>query len=279
MRKTKTAKMMACAIVCVLSWAAFAEEGTIHKKELPEVPTVQTPSFSTTVSACFMSKYVWRGQLLNDDYVFQPSVGLSYGGLSASLWGNLDMTDYHDDNGEFTEYDWTIGYADKLPGVDILKYSVGVIYYHFPSTTVSTTEVYGGLGLDVPLSPTVTIYRDVDEIKGTYVAFSVSHSVEKIFELSSDMPVGMTASASVGWGNKTYNKGYWSNSDDSSKSVDSSALNDLTLGLGFPVPVMGWTFTPSVNYVTLLNSDVRKADTYATRSDYFFTGLTLSKSF
>jgi hypothetical protein len=273
MRKTRTAKMMACVIVCVLSWTAFAEEEAIHKKELPEVSTAETPSFSTTVSTCFMSKYVWRGQLLNDDYVMQPSVGISYGGLSASLWGNLDMTDYHNNSGEFTEYDWTIGYAGKFPGVDILKYSVGAIYYHFPSITPNhTTEVYGGLGLDIPLSPTVTVYRDVDEIKGTYIAFSVSHSVEKIFELSSDMPVGLTASASVGWGNKTYNKGYWS-------GLDKSALNDLTVTLGFPVPVLGWTFTPSINYVTLLNSDVRKADTYATRSDYFFTGLTLSKSF
>jgi hypothetical protein len=237
------------------------------------------PSLSTSVSAAFMSKYIWRGQLLNDDYVMQPSVGVSYGGLSASLWGNVDMTDYHDNDWEFTEYDWTIGYADKFPGVDILKYSVGVIYYHFPSSAANTTEVYGGLGLDIPLSPTITVYRDVDEIKGTYAAFSVSHSIEKIFELSPDMPVGMTMSASVGWGNKAYNKGYWSNSDDPSKSVDSSALNDLTLALGFPIPVLGWTFTPSINYVTLLNSDVRKADTYASRSDYVFTGLTLSRSF
>jgi hypothetical protein len=271
MRKTRTAMMM-FAMVCVLSWVAAAEEGTIHKKELPEVSTAETPSLSTTVSACFMSKYIWRGQLIDDDYAFQPSVGLSYGGLSASLWGNLDMTDYHDNSGEFTEYDWTIGYAGKFPGIDILKYSVGVIYYHFPSSTLNTTEIYGGLGLDIPLSPTVTVYRDVDEYKGTYAAFSLSHSVEKIFELSPDMPVGLTASASIGWGNKAYNRGYWG-------GLDENALNDLTLALGFPMPVLGWTFTPSVNYVTLLDSDVRKADTYASRSDYFFTGLTLSKSF
>lgn len=260
--KTATAKMVVCAMVCVLSWTAIAAD---------------TPSLSTSVSAAFMSKYIWRGQLLNDDYVMQPSVGVSYGGLSASLWGNVDMTDYHDNNWEFTEYDWTAGYAGKIPGVDILKYSVGAIYYHFPSTTASTTEVYGGLGLDMPLSPTVTLYRDVDEADSSYVAFSVSHSIDKIFELSPDMPVGMTASASIGWGNEAYNKFYWSGLDD-------SALNDLTMSVGFPVPVLGWTVTPSVNYVTLLDSDVRAADTYATYSgnndsDYLFTGITLSRSF
>jgi len=271
MRKTGTAKMM-FAMACVLSLAVFAAEETLHKDVLPKTAAVEAPSLSTTVTACFVSKYIWRGQVLNDDYAFQPSVGLSYGGLSASLWGNLDMTDYQNNSGEFTEYDWTIGYADKFSGIDILQYSVGVIYYDFPSSTLNTTEVYGGLGLDIPLSPTVTIYRDVDEIKGTYAAFSLSHSVEKIFELSPDMPVGMTASASVGWGNKAYNRGYWS-------GLNENALNDLTVSIGFPVPVLGWTFTPSVNYVTLLDSDIRKADTYASRSDYFFTGLTLSKSF
>jgi hypothetical protein len=224
-----------------------------------------------------MSKYIWRGQLLNDDYVMQPSVGVSYGGLSASVWGNMDMTDYHDNDWEFTEYDWTVGYSDKVPGVDILKYSVGAIYYHFPSSSFSTTEVYGGIGLDVPLSPMVTLYRDIDEGDCSYVALSVSHSIEKICELSSDMPVGMSMSASMGWGNEAYNKYYW--------GVEDSALNDLTLSVGFPVPVLGWTVTPSVNYVTLLDSDIRSADTYETGytnkrgSDYLFTGLTLSKSF
>lgn len=276
MRKTRTVKGV-CAMVCLLSLVVFAEKEAIHKDLLPEVSTAETPSLSTTVSACFMSKYIWRGQLYNDDYVMQPSVGVSYGGLSASLWGNLDMTDYNDNRGEFTEYDWTIGYADKFPGTDILKYSVGVIYYHFPSSAANTTEIYGGLGLDIPLSPTITVYRDTDVIEGTYAAFSVSHSVEKIFELSPDMPVGMTVSASVGWGNKAYNKGYWD-------GLNENAMQDLTVSVGFPIPILGWTFTPSINYVTLLDSDVRKADTYATSgkndgSDYFFTGLTLSKSF
>jgi hypothetical protein len=266
MRKTRTAKMVLCILVCVLSWTAMAAED-------------EGPSLSTSVSAAFMSKYIWRGQLLNDDYVMQPSVGLAYGGLSASLWGNVDMTDYHDNDWEFTEYDWTVGYADKVPGLDFLKYSVGAIYYYFPSLTDDgdTMEVYAGLGLDMPLSPTVTLYRDVDEGDCSYVALSVSHSIEKIFELSSDMPVGMSLSASMGWGNEAYNKFYW--------GVEDSALNDLTMSVGFPVPVLGWTFTPSVSYVTLLDSDIRSSDFYETGytdkrgSDYVFTGLTLSKSF
>jgi hypothetical protein len=284
MSKTRTARAAVCGIVCILSLAAFAQEQT-EQKQSPQVQAVEESPFSVTATAAFMSKYVWRGQLLNDDYVMQPSAGVNYGNLSASWWGNVDMTEYHKDAGgndnqwEFTEHDWTIGYANTLPGVELVKYSVGAIYYYFPSLTDDgdTVEVYAGLGLDLPLSPTLTLYRDIDEGDCTYAAFSVSHSIEKLFELSSDIPVGMTASASMGWGNKAYNKFYWGGLDD-------SALQDLTVSVGFPIPVKGWTLTPSINYVTLLDSDVREADTYATYSgnndsDYLFTGLTLSRTF
>jgi len=277
-KQMKSVTVSMCVILCVIFGSALGEE--IHKEYIPEAGVVEeAPVLTTNLSACFNSKYIWRGQLLNDDFVFQPTVGVGYGGLSASLWGNLDMTDYHDNSGEFTEYDWTVGYADIVPGVDFLNYSVGVIYYYFPSVPgdLDTVELYAGLGLDMPLSPTVTVYRDIDEIDGTYVAFSVSHSIDKLFELSPDMPVGMTVLTSIGWGNDAYNKGYWG-------GLDENALQDLTVTVGFPVPVMGWTVTPNVNYVTLLDSDIRKADAYATNShnndsDYVFTGVTLSQNF
>lgn len=280
--------MMVAWVMCSLGSMAMGADEAIPA-------AADKPALGVNISAAFMSKYIWRGQLLNDDYVFQPSAGLSYGNWSASLWGNMDLTEYHkdgggnDNKGEFTEYDWTVGYTDKVPGVDILKYSFGAIYYYFPSLTDDgdTLEIYAGFGLDMPLSPTITIYRDIDEGDCTYVTAGVGHSVEKIFELSSDMSVSMTASASVGWGNESYNKFYW---DPDQVNETGSSLQDLTISIGFPVPIMGWTFTPSVSYVTLLDSDIRKTDAYSngsiaghstnkTGSDYIFTGLTLSKSF
>jgi len=54
------------------------------------------------LTADFFNKYVWRGQNLVDDWVFQPGVSATYGGLTASFWGNLDLTDAYgkskDDN-------------------------------------------------------------------------------------------------------------------------------------------------------------------------------------
>ena len=53
MSKTRTAKAVMCAMVCMLSWSVIAAE--------------EEASLSTDVSVGFMSKYIWRGQLLNDE--------------------------------------------------------------------------------------------------------------------------------------------------------------------------------------------------------------------
>jgi len=132
-------------------------------------------------TADFANKYIWRGQNLVDDWVFQPGAVVSYGGLSASFWGNLDMTDENCSNGEFSEIDLTLDYSAQFPGIDVLGYSVGMINYDFPvnGSADDTTEVYAGLSLDVPASPSVTFYRDVDETgDGLYISFGVGHSFE-----------------------------------------------------------------------------------------------------
>lgn len=73
-----------------------------------------------------------------------------------------------------------------------------------------------------------------------------------------------------GWGSASYNKYYW--------GTDQSKLNDLTFSVSFPVEIAGWSVTPSLNYVTLLSDDIRDTDAYGTDSDFFFVGVSLSKS-
>lgn len=38
------------------------------------------------LTADFYSKYIWRGQNLNDDYAFQPGAAITYGSLTAAIW-------------------------------------------------------------------------------------------------------------------------------------------------------------------------------------------------
>jgi hypothetical protein len=153
-----------------------------------------------------------------------------------------------------------------------IGYSVGVIYYDFPGTTVKdTTEIYWGLNFDLPLSPSVTVYHDVDEAEGSYISLAFGHSLEKVAKLGPDLPVGMEIGASLGWGSSSYNKYYW--------GTDQSKLNDLVFSVSFPIEIAGWTVAPSLNYITLLSDDIRDTDVYGTDSDFFFAGISLSKSF
>lgn len=221
----------------------------------------------------FFGKYIWRGQNLDDDPVFQPGFSASYKGLTASVWGNLELTNINGNSGDFSELDYSLDYSSTIPGVEAIGYSIGVIYYDFPGTTVKdTTEVYLGLGYDdLPLSPSITVYHDLDEAEGTYVSLGVGHSVEKIVELGPGVPVGMEIGASFGWGSGSYNKYYW--------GTDQARMNDLVLSASFGFEVLGLTVTPSVNYVTLLSDSIRDTDAYGTESDFFFAGISLLKRF
>ena len=81
----------------------------------------------------------------------------------------------------------------------------------------------------------------------------------------------MELAASYGWGDSSYNKYYW--------GLSSDKANDLTLSASFPFEIGGWTVNPSINYVTLVSSDVKRTNAYGTDDDFFFVGIGLSKGF
>ena len=223
------------------------------------------------LSTDFFGKYIWRGQNVSDDPVFEPGLTVSSGNASVSIWGNMDLTNINGNSGDFSELDYTFDYSGAVPGIDWAEYSIGLIYYDFPGTAApATTELYWGFSFDAPLSPSITVYHDIDEADGTYVSLGVGHSVEKIGELWG-APVGMELGASLGWGSSSYNKYYW--------GISGSKVNDLTLSASFPFEVGGLTVVPSLNYVTLLSDSVRATDAYNRDSDYFYAGIGIVKRF
>jgi hypothetical protein len=233
--------------------------------------TAEDSKVGVDVSADFYGKYIWRGQNLSDDSVFQPGVGITWDRFTVGFWGNMDLTNINGNSGDFSEVDYSLDFSDDFPGIDKLSYSVGVIYYDFPGTKVpDTTEVYWGLGVDVLSNPTITIYHDVDEAQGSYVNLGFSHSFDEIAKIG-DTPVGMDIGAGVGWGSSKYDRYYW--------GTGGSKMQDLSFSIAFPVEVIGWTVKPSLNYVTLLSSTIRDTDAYRTESDYFFAGVSISKGF
>jgi len=220
------------------------------------------------VAADLFSKYVWRGQNVIDDWVLQPSISLGYKGLTGSIWGNADLTGDAVDRGEFNEIDYAVDYSHTIPGQEVLGFSVGLIYYDFPNTAFeATSELYGGLSADVAFSPAVRWYHDFDEADGSYVQFSVGHTIEKIQEWRDDCYCDLQMGASIGYATANYNDFYF--------GVDDDALNDLTLSAGLPFCIGALTIRPSIAYSTMLDDDVRELDD----SDNFWGGIGVSYSF
>jgi hypothetical protein len=224
---------------------------------------------SVALTADVLSKYIWRGQDIVNDWVLQPSASVGYQGLTGTVWSSIDLTGDLVGAGQFNEVDLTLDYTHEFPGVEKLSYSVGIIDYQFPNTGWdSTNEVYGGLAADVPLSPAIRWYYDFDEIDGSYVQLSLGHTLEKLHQWRDDCYCDLQLGASVGYGSAGYNDGYF--------GVDEGAFNDLTLSAGLPVSFGKWTLKPVVAYSTMLNDDIRAATAH---SDNLWAGLSAAVSF
>ena len=226
-----------------------------------------------SIGSDFFTKYVWRGQLVSNGAVFQPSVTATYGKWTANVWMNADMTDYRNRSGKVTEYDLTLDYSNKFSEDSKVGYSIGTIHYHFPSFSYTdTTEIYWGFNFDVPLSPAIKVYHGIGNENGTYVNASIGHTYEKVMTFTDKCYCNLQWGASLGWGNGTYNRDYW--------NVNGSHLNDLAFTLALPICFPGgWTVRPNINYVTLTDGAIRSSDLYARSSDYFFTGVSITKTF
>ena len=71
----------------------------------------------TTISADVVSSYIWRGQDLGD-VSLQPTLGISYKGLSLTAWGSVGLTDPLDTK----EFDLTLSYTTGGLNIGITDY-------------------------------------------------------------------------------------------------------------------------------------------------------------
>lgn len=257
-------KMLGLGLVGMLAMAAAATA---------EIET------GVSVDMAAVSAYVWRGQVLNDEAVAQPGLTGTIGGFTVNAWSSLDLTDNQDSSGEFDEMDWTVSYSKTLGKFEL---GAGVVQYTFPNSTLATeaedgtvavedypgtVEVFASVGVDVPLAPSLAVYRDVDEIEGFYAVASVGHSFALLDKMSLDLKV------SLGFGDADYNAGYF--------GLDDAALNDLVLSAALPIAVTdNLSLTPSIGYMMLPDSDLEDAAkaTYGEK-DSLYGGVALSLAF
>jgi hypothetical protein len=198
-------------------------------------------------SADVMSNYVWRGQKLSNTWVVQPSVGITYGGFGANLWGNYDSDATIDEgsgHGEFTETDVTLNYTHAI---DKLTLTAGYIYYALNNFN-DTQELYVSAGYDILLKPALTVYYDFDEGNGAFIVASIGHTVE----IAKDYNLNLGASASYNINNKVM--GFDKHGNDFSNFYNA----ELSSSLNIPV----WkaiTVTPKVAYSFPLSDDAKHA--------------------
>lgn len=155
-------------------------------------------SVDTTVG--FESRYVFRG-VQYAETSFQPAITLGYNGFYVGAWLNLPVGD--DDGisaalgGE--ELDLFAGYS--APVSEGVTFDIGVTYYTFPEAMSgfgdlyeedgdglgsNTIEAFFGLSFDIPLSPSVYVYRDFN-FDTTTVEGSLSYSFPLAEKTSLDL--------------------------------------------------------------------------------------------
>jgi hypothetical protein len=232
---------------------------------------VNSQSLGVGFTLDYFSKYIWRGQNLSNGSVFQPFIYLSKYGFTGTIWSTQDWTSVNGKSGEFTEVDYSLEYTNAIPYIDGVDWLIGIIYYDpLGSQADDTAEVYGGLTFNnLPLAPSVKIYRDVDEVKGTYYQFSLGHTIEKIAKWKDRCYCDLVFGASLGYGNSEYNRGNF--------DVSGGKLNDLTLSAALPICLGNcWIIKPSINYSTMLAGTIRDA---TDKSDNLWFGVGLSADF
>lgn len=244
---------MIFAVLGTGTGAGFAEEG--------ETSTTR-PDFG--VDLAFVNKYVWRGLLLTDGPVFQPSATLGYRGASICVWGNLDLDDVNDNEGEFNEIDLVLDYTHAIKEFSV---SGGLIYYDFPNTDFrSTLEFYVAAGADILLQPAITIYFDVDQAEGFYGTIGLSHS----FDLpdSDALSWSLDLATTVGLGSSQYVDFYY--------GVHDAAFTDFYVEGSLPLTILDLlTITPYVGVTMVLDNALREV---TAESDNFLVGALLSWS-
>jgi len=201
--------------------------------------------------AALVSKYIWRGQRLTNDWSLQPAMTLGVGNFSFNVWGNMDLAAVNPGDtsfipedpsapagshsglkGKFSEVDYTFSYAQSIEDISI---DVGTIFYTFPERSrdlASTTEIYGGVAFDaVPLAPAFTLYIDVDETgnsgdTGIYFLLSAGHS------LPSDHPVftGLDISGSISFVNEGFGQFYYGAAETGAHDANITFSVPIVLG-------------------------------------------------
>lgn len=205
------------------------------------------------------NQYIFRGyEIGRSGVVIQPSLTASYKGFSASLWGNVDTNQRNTKTAAFSqefkkgwnETDLTLSYTRAIGKVSLTG---GYIYYGTRYAD-ETEELFGSVVLDVISKPSLSVYRDITNYKGTYFNLSFAHS----------FPVYKAATLDLGasFGYFIGESDYWRTFDEASGTYSGSkyeGFHDGMVKAGFTIPVTkSFSIQPVVQYWFPLTSDAKR---------------------
>ena len=314
MRRTNTLKkswMVGGLIIALLTLTAsgLLAEDTKYAPAptttpAPAAAEEEKPTGDATVA--ILSQYIWRGyELSRNSIVIQPSLTVGYKGFSANLWGNLDTKPYLAEPGTtpytstMNETDFTLSYS-KTWG--LFNLSGGYIYYALAPLNkdlpkrADSEELFVSVGLNTLLSPTLTVYKEIDHYRQWYFLLGVSHA----FELSKAVSLKLSATAS--YLQSTYadatlfntgaGTGGYPKFDGSAQATNEkfSNFHDGNVTVSLPIKATKYiTIAPTVSYIFALTEDAKNEmkgqgmKGVATNTDrdssYLYGGLTASFSF
>ena len=225
----------------------------------PLLAEEERPTGDLTVSA--LSRYVWRGyELSRNSVVIQPSMTIGYNGFSANLWGNLDTKPYspvdRSYTGTWNETDFTLSYAKTLG-----LFNIGGSYAYYSLASMNkdaadrndSQELSATVSLNTLLSPTLTVYKEIDHYRNWYFQLGISHVVEL------NKMISLKLAAAAGYLLSTDEDTYPKFDSNAMATTDKfSNFHDGSLSASLPVKVTEQiTVTPTLSYIFPLTGDAK----------------------
>lgn len=248
----------AIAVISMVAGLGFAQDVVMTEDQASDV--------SVSAEIGLYSAYVWRGQVLNDNMVVQPSVTLAKGPFSLNIWGNWNASENAaNDTGEI---DYTAAYT--LVDTDDVTMDVGMIFYTFPGSgngASYTEEVFASATFNnILFTPVATVYYDVDQADGFYGNLAISQGVEISDALTAEI------GGSVGYGSKNYNEYYFGN------NTHNGAVNDYNVYVSAEYALTEKLALGALLQYSALDSGVDDSGNYEA-NDLVWGGISLSYTF
>jgi len=277
---------------------AVAEAKPAESKEAEQPKAAQQKKEEDPITgeaaASILSAYIWRGQEFSrHSVVIQPSATIGYKGFSLNVWGNLDTHAYaagpENYSSNYSETDVTLSYTHKF---GIVSVGGGYIYYGLAALQpggadpLDSQEIFATVSVDTILTPTLTIYKEIDHYHQWYATLGVSH----IFKLHER--IGLKLAGQVSYLKSEDDSTYPKFDSNSVATTDKfNNFHDAVATISLPVSVTkNITITPLLTYVFPLSNDARyemkarglqgaASPSDKDSSSFLYGGVTLSFAF